>query len=95
MDTDYGHLYMGKDFNEFGQSMDGHWVFQDFAKNRSMTELSIVDSSNKHLQRMDNAARIISKDDFADYVVNYPEKFDFKNFKQIYDVISNIIVDTE
>lgn len=95
MDTDYGHLYMGKDFNEFGQSMDGHWVFQDFAKNRSMTELSIVDSSNKHLQRMDNAARIISKDDFADYVVNHPEKFDFKNFKQIYDVISNIIVDTE
>lgn len=33
---------------------------------------------------------IITKDDFADYVINYPEEFCFENFIKIYDVICTI-----
>lgn len=93
--TDFGHLYMGKDFNNYGVSSDGHWIFQNFGKNKSMTPISIIDAANKHLQAYDGEAKIISKDDFADYVVNHPEEFDFSNFRQIFDVICNIIKDTE
>ena len=91
--TDFGHLYMAKHFNEFGVSADGHLFFQNFSKNTSLTPISIIDSSNKHLQKLDGDARIISKDDFVDYVINHPTEFNFDNFKKIFDVISAIITD--
>lgn len=91
--TDFGHLYMSKDFNEFGVSTDGHWIFHKFNKNTSLTSISIIDSSNKHMQKLNGDARIISKDDFADYVINHPAEFNFDNFKKIFDVISTIIAD--
>lgn len=84
---------MAKDFNEFGVSADGHLFFQNFSKNTSLTPISIIDSSNKHLQKLDGDARIISKDDFVDYVINHPTEFNFDNFKKIFDVISAIITD--
>lgn len=95
MQTDFGHLYMGKDFNEFGISSDGHWIFQNFQENKSISAITIIDRSNKHLQRCDAEASIISKDDFAEYVINHPEEFDFSNFKLIYDIICDIIRDSE
>ena len=91
--TDFGHLYMAKDFNEYGVSSDGHWIFQDFSKNRSLTPISIIDSSNKHLQKHDGEAKMISKDDFADYVISHPDEFNFNNFQKIFDVISAINTD--
>ena len=92
--TDFGHLYMAKDFNQFGVSADGYWVFQNYNKNASLTSISIIDSSNKHLQKLNGNAQIVSKDDFADYVINHPTEFNFNNFKKIFDVISAIIADT-
>ena len=91
--TDFGHLYMGRDFDEYGVSSDGHWIFQNFSKNNSITPISIIDSGNKHLQKHDGEAKIISKDDFADYVANHPEEFNFDNFKLIFDVICKIIAE--
>lgn len=93
--TDFGHLYLGKDFNKYGISNDNHWVFQDFQKNTSVTPISIIDKNCKHLQKMSDDALIISKDDFADYVINHPTEFNFSNFKKIFDVICSIIADTE
>lgn len=91
--TDFGHLYMTKDFDKFGVSSDGHWIFQNFSKNSSLTSISIIDSANKHLQQVNEGAQIISKDDFADYVISHPAEFNFDNFKKIFDVISDIITD--
>lgn len=91
--TDFGHLYMAKDFNDFGVSLDGHWMFHNFSKNNSLTPISIIDGSSKHLQKIDGSATIITKDDFADYVINNSSEFDFSNFRLIYDVICSIITD--
>ena len=50
----------------------------------------IIDSSSKHMQKLTDKAQVISKDDFADYVINHPDEFDFSNFKKIFDVIVSI-----
>ncbi len=91
--TDYGHLYMGKDFNSHGLSHDGNWCYQNYARNQSVTPLTIIDSSSRHMQKLTDEAQIISKDDFADYVINHPGEFDFSNFKKIFDVIVSIDTD--
>lgn len=88
--TDYGHLYMGKDFDSYGLSNDGNWCFQNFSKNQSITPIMIIDGSNTHIQKLNKDAKIITKDDFADYVINHPSEFDFVNFKKIFDVIVDI-----
>ena len=66
--TDHGHLYMGKDFNQHGLSYDNKYCFHNFSRNRSITPISIIDSSNDHLQKLMDDASAITKDDFADYV---------------------------
>ena len=88
--TDYGHLYMGKDFNSHGLSNDGNWCYQNYERNQSITSIMIIDSSSKHMQKLTDEAQVISKDDFADYVINHPDEFDFSNFKKIFDVIVSI-----
>ncbi len=88
--TDFGHLYMGKDFNKYGLSNDGKWCFQGFARNSSITPISIIDASNVHMQKLCDDADIISKDDFADYVINHPNEFNFDNFLKIFNVIVEI-----
>ena len=88
--TDFGRLYLGMDFNGFGKSLDDLWVFQNYAKNQSITDISIIDRNNTHLQQMSNDSLIITKDDFADYVVNHPTDFCFDNFRLIFDVIKQI-----
>ena len=89
-ETGHGHLYMGKDFSKFGVSSDGKWIFQKFQQNNSITEISIVDGTNTHLQRIADDAKIATKDQFAEYVSSHPEEFDFRNFQKIYDVICEI-----
>lgn len=93
--TEHGHLYMAKDFNKFGISSDQQWIFQNFERNNSLTPISIIDGSNKHLQRSDDNAKIISKDQFADFVTSHPDSFDFSNFEKIYEVICTIISEVE
>ena len=94
IETDHGHLYMGKDFDKFGKSSDENWFFVGFANNSAITPLSIIDSSKKQLNKINDKAKIISKNDFADYVMENPEKFDFTNFKKIFDVICEINTDS-
>lgn len=91
--TDFGHLYMGKDFDQYGLSSDKKYCFQNFSKNKSITKISIIDSSNDHLQKLTKDACSITKDDFADYVISNPQEFDFKNFEKIFNVISEIALD--
>ena len=91
--TDHGHLYMGKDFNQFGLSTDNNYCFQNFSKNKSITPISIIDGSNEHLQKLTKDACAITKDDFADYVISHSEEFNFENFKKIFDIISDIVSD--
>lgn len=86
---------MGKDFNQYGLSNDNKYCFQNFSKNNSITPISIIDSSNDHLQNLAEDARSITKDDFADYVISHPEEFNFENFKKIFNVISEIISDED
>lgn len=93
--TEHGHLYMAKDFNKFGISSDQQWIFQNFERNNSLTPISIIDGSNRHLQRSDDNAKIISKDQFADFVTSHPDSFDFSNFEKIYEVICTIISEVE
>lgn len=94
-DTGHGHLYMGMDFNDFGASTDGMWIFQNREKNSSLTSLSIIDGSNKHLQRLSKDARAATKDDFAEYVCSHVSDFNFENFRKIYDVIYEIYLNSQ
>ena len=86
-ETDGGHLYMGEDFNKFGVSTDQNWCFQNKEKNKGIRDITIVDSGCNHLQRISESAKIISKNDFADYVISHPMEFDFTNYRLIYLLI--------
>ena len=92
--TDFGCLYMGKDFNDYGLSNDGKWCFQDYSKNRSIMPITIIDGANKHMQKLCDDSYIITKDDFADYVINHPNEFCFENFEKIFKVIEEIVTET-
>lgn len=92
-DTERGRLYMGNDFNGFGISNDMNWAFHNFAQNNSISDISIIDRSNKHLQQMTADAKMITKNDYADYINEHRGEFNFDNFKLIFDVICNIIND--
>ena len=93
--TDYGHLYMGKDFNSYGLSNDNLFCFQNFPRNKSITPISIIDGSNEHLQKLSDSSLVITKDNFADYIINHPTEFNYDNFKKIFDVISEIANDDD
>ena len=84
---------MGRDFNKYGYSSDGAWCFQNYEKNQSLTPISIIDGANTHMQRLCDEAQIITKDDFADYVINHPVEFNFENFRKIFEVIRAIDTD--
>ena len=85
---------MGKDFNDYGLSNDGKWCFQDYSKNRSIMPITIIDGANKHMQKLCDDSYIITKDDFADYVINHPNEFCFENFEKIFKVIEEIVTET-
>lgn len=50
---------------------------------------------HSYMQKLTDEAQVISKDDFADYVINHPDEFDFSNFKKIFDVIVSIDQDVK
>lgn len=87
--TEKGRLYMGNDFDKFGTSNDGYWSYKNFANNNSISELSIIDSSCP-LEQKDDSSKIISKTDFANYIIGHKDKFNFDNFSKIFDVIKEI-----
>ena len=87
--TEKGRLYMGNDFDKFGTSNDGYWSYKNFANNNSISELSIIDSSCP-LEQKDDSSKIISKTDFANYIIGHKDKFNFDNFSKIFDVIEEI-----
>ena len=89
--TPSGRLYMGDDFDELGKSKDDNFFIEGWRKNLdSRKPYQIVDSSTKHLSMLSKEARCISKNEFAEYVSENPEKFDFSNFRLIYDLILEI-----
>lgn len=88
---EHGHLYMGKDFNEYGVSNDGKYCFQGWSRNNSIKPISIIDGANKHLQQISDGAKIATKDQFAEYVINHPNEFNFDNFINIYELILKIV----
>lgn len=65
---------------------------QRFPKN-SVDPIKIIDASDKHMNKLQQNSSTITKDDFADYVINHPEEFIFDNFRKIYDVIVQIAED--
>ncbi len=93
--TGKGHLYLAQDFDKYGVSKDGKWLIQDYQKNRSLSPITIIDGNNSHLQEIKDNAKIATKAIFADYVSKNPTKFDFSNFKLIYDVICEIKKDAK
>ena len=94
-ETEHGHLYMGKDFDDLGKTSDGNWLFVDFNKNTSITPISIIDGSKKQMKKINANAQIISKYNFAEYVTQNPDKFDFTNFRKIFDAICEIYNDNK
>lgn len=90
-DTEHGHLYMGNDFDAYGQSSDGNFSYHFKQGYQCIPPLQIIDSSNSKIQKKNANAQMITKDDFADYVTNHREEFSFENFKLIYNVICEII----
>ena len=63
-------------------------------KNRSIMPITIIDGANKHMQKLCDDSYIITKDDFADYVINHPNEFCFENFEKIFKVIEEIVTET-
>lgn len=85
-----GRLYMGNDFDKYGVSRDRKFCFQGWKRNKGINAISIIDAANKHIQEISDDAKIVTKDQFAEYVVNHPEEFNFKNFIRIYEHLRKI-----
>ena len=84
------HIYLGSDFNEHGVSKDGNYFFEGYARNNNIWRYSIIDEANKHLNRLTANRTCASKDDYANYVSKNPKKFNFENFKKIYEILKEI-----
>lgn len=89
--TPTGRLYMGNDFDKFGTSNDKDWSIHNFAKNEALTPISIIDRNYKNLERKSDKAEMATKIEFANYVKANPSQFDFSNFKNIYEIIKEIV----
>lgn len=89
-ETGNGHLYQGKDFDEFGTSLDKKLYYNNFV-HCNVLPYQIVDAGCKRIGRMTGEKTLCSKNDFAEYVSTHPQEFDFKNFTLIYELIYKII----
>lgn len=90
-DTGNGHLYQWGDFDKYGTSNDKCWSIINYAKNKSINKLRIIDKHYKNLEKKSDDAKIISKDEFAQYVIEHPDIYNVDNFSKIYDLIKRII----
>ena len=89
-ETGKGHLYMGKDFDEYGMSIDKNLFYSKFSHCKVLP-YQIVDSGCSRIERTSERRTLCSKNDFAEYVTSNFEKFNFENFKLIYELIYKII----
>lgn len=89
-ETGKGHLYMGKDFDEYGMSIDKNLFYSKFSHCKVLPN-QIVDSGCSRIERTSERRTLCSKNDFAEYVTSNFEKFNFENFKLIYELIYKII----
>ena len=89
-ETGKGHLYMGKDFDEYGMSIDKNLFYSKFSRCKVLPN-QIVDSGCSRIERTSEKRTLCSKNDFAEYVTSNSEKFNFENFKLIYELIYKII----
>lgn len=89
-ETGKGHLYMGKDFDEYGMSIDKNLFYSKFSRCKVLPN-QIVDSGCSRIEKTSEKRTLCSKNDFAEYVASNPEKFNFENFKLIYELIYKII----
>ena len=94
-ETQNGRLYMKNDFDKYGTSNDGSWSFKGFTKNNSLTDISIIDANSNHLEQKKDGAKIITKEDFAEYVQQHTSEFNFQNFKKIFEILIEIDNDIE
>ncbi|MBP3220520.1 MAG: hypothetical protein J6M43_00580 [Neisseriaceae bacterium] len=88
-------LYLGKEFDLYGKSNDDNFVVISWDK-RTETEKSpikLFSSDKRELQVMRDAGKdtLASKDEFAEYVKNNPDKFHFESFRAIFDLIAEIV----
>ena len=89
-ETGKGHLYMGKDFDEYGMSIDKNLFYSKISHCKVLPN-QIVDSGCSRIERTSERRTLCSKNDFAEYVTSNFEKFNFENFKLIYELIYKII----
>lgn len=81
---------MGKDFDEYGMSIDKNLFYSKFSHCKVLPN-QIVDSGCSRIERTSERRTLCSKNDFAEYVTSNFEKFNFENFKLIYELIYKII----
>lgn len=90
-ETGTGRLYLPTDFDKYGTSIDGGWSINNYSKGG--LDSVIIDRNMKRLEQKSDGAKIATKDEFAEFVIANPEKFNLNNFKKIYNVISQIVGD--
>lgn len=94
LDIGCGHLYLWHDFDKYGTSYDKCWSIKNYTKNNNSNPLRIIDKNDRNLEQKSDDAKIISKDEFANYVIAHPEKYNVDNFAQIYNLIKRIVDET-
>lgn len=94
LDIGCGHLYLWHDFDKYGTSYDKCWSIKNYTKNNNSNPLRIIDKNDRNLEQKSDDAKIISKNEFANYVIAHPEKYNVDNFAQIYNLIKKIVDET-
>lgn len=94
LDIGCGHLYLWHDFDKYGTSYDKCWSIKNYTKNNNSNPLRIIDKNDRNLEQKSDDAKIISKDEFSNYVIAHPEKYNVDNFAQIYNLIKRIVDET-
>lgn len=95
MDAQQRRIFLGDEFYESGNSKDGNYQTKiDGIKNR-VEKNSIIDKKVFEKSDLEQKTSIaLSKNDFAEYVLNddmFTEDFNFENFHNIFEIIKNII----
>ena len=83
-------LYLGKEFDEFGKSNDDKFIVKGADKNPISDYNELFSTDNNKLQAISDNARLASKNEFAEYVIENPSEFNFENFRKIFDLIKEI-----
>ena len=96
-------IFMAKEFDDQGRSLDGHYFYQHAKsrKNKNYNPLEIINGSeDKRVYTNvpnDNTNYAMTKDDLANYIISNASGFDFnmEAFKLIFDIIKKITLDVK